>query len=459
MTSLLQKIKLLETTVRNIETTTDATLITAELSNLQTQISSNTNLITNIETSQFVENGFSTSSNYSLQFNKKLSKSTIPGANDITNDSEGNIYVFSDDNLIKFDKNSGEVIWIKEDIRANDAQNILVDKDDNIFCIGIGTSGINYNGLQNTTAEGENFLGGGRDVIIRKFDKLGNVMNSTKGGSLYFGSSGNEEFVKADTFDTNLYIVGETNSSDFGTYLIGEGTNDAIFIVKKGISDRYNTDIEWIRRIGSNSVSFEGRNALVKCDLDGNIFITGRVDDATIGNMINGEIANSTGCIVAKISSDGDLIWIGRLNGNTIGIDVDLGNNVIISYEHSSSINKIIKISQSGTLIWETDIETTYGRTYRYLGTSLRINKNNNEIFYAGQGNFIRLDTFGNLIENISIGNTELYPLFISLFENEVFIATSSSIQSFGENLSQSNTTTGVRTNILKYALSETIQK
>ena len=112
--------------------------------------------------------------------------------------------------------------------------------------------------------------------------------------------------------------------------------------------------------------------------LDGNIFITGRVDNATIGNMINGEIANSTGCIVAKISSDSDLIWIGRLNGNTIGIDVDLGNNVVISYEHSSNIKKIIKISQSGTLIWETDIEATYGRYYRELGTSLRINKNNN---------------------------------------------------------------------------------
>ena len=175
--------------------------------------------------------------------------------------------------------------------------------------------------------------------------------------------------------------------------------------------------------------------------------------------MINGEIANSTGCIVAKISSDGDLIWIGRLNGNTIGIDVDFGNNVVISYEHSSNINKIIKISQSGTLIWETDIEATYGRNYRELGTSLRINKNNNEIFYGGQGNFIRLDTFGNLIENISIGNTELYPLYISLFENEVFLATSSMVQSFGDILSQSDTTTGVRTNILKYTLSENIEK
>jgi len=93
MTSLLQKIKLLETTVHNIEITADATLIATELANLQTQISSNSNLITNIENSQFIENGLSTSSNYSLQFNKKLSKSTIPGANDITNDSEGNIYV------------------------------------------------------------------------------------------------------------------------------------------------------------------------------------------------------------------------------------------------------------------------------------------------------------------------------------------------------------------------------
>ena len=135
MSSLLQKIKLLETTVQNIETTTDSALITSELANLQTQITSNTNLITNIEPSQFIENGLSTSSNYSLQFNKKLSKSTIPGANDIANDSEGNIYVFSDDNLIKFDKNSGEVIWISEDIEANEAQNVLVDKDDNIFVL------------------------------------------------------------------------------------------------------------------------------------------------------------------------------------------------------------------------------------------------------------------------------------------------------------------------------------
>jgi hypothetical protein len=36
MSSLLQKIKLLETTVQNIETTTDSALITSELANLQT---------------------------------------------------------------------------------------------------------------------------------------------------------------------------------------------------------------------------------------------------------------------------------------------------------------------------------------------------------------------------------------------------------------------------------------
>ena len=162
MSSLLQKIKLLETTVQNIETTTDSALITSELANLQTQISSNTNLITNIEPSQFIENGLSISSNFSLQFNKKLSKSTIPGANDIANDSEGNIYVFSDDNLIKFDKNSGEVIWIQEDIEASEAQNILVDKNDDIFCIEVGSGG----SIQDSTAEGEDFYGGSGDVVI-----------------------------------------------------------------------------------------------------------------------------------------------------------------------------------------------------------------------------------------------------------------------------------------------------
>ena len=205
MSSILQQLKEMNTKVDTIEFGSDATAISTSIQDLQNQVTSNTNLISNIEPSPFIENGFSVTSSYSLVFNKKLSKSSIPGANDIANDSEGNIYVLSDDNLIKFDKNSGEVIWIREDIQADDAQNILVDKNDDIFCIGIGQAG----SLQDTTAEGEDFNGGGTDVIIRKFDKLGNVINSTsgaKGGSLYFGSSGNEEYVKADTL-IQIYIL------------------------------------------------------------------------------------------------------------------------------------------------------------------------------------------------------------------------------------------------------------
>ena len=88
--------------------------------------------------SPLIENGTSVTSNYSLVFNKKLSKSSIPGANDIANDSEGNIYVITDDDVIKFDKITGEVIWIVENIDAGGGEAILVDKDDNIICVGGG---------------------------------------------------------------------------------------------------------------------------------------------------------------------------------------------------------------------------------------------------------------------------------------------------------------------------------
>ena len=146
------------------------------------------------------------------------------------------------------------------------------------------------------------------------------------------------------------------------------------------------------------------------------------------------------------------------MNGDPIGLDVDFGNNLVLLYG-----NRLIKISNSGTLIWEKIFDTlsiTY--SYRYLGTKLRINKTTGDIFFLGKENTVntmnRVDTNGNLIERVSLNNTGNYP-FVSLYGDAIHIAIDSSDQTYGDNLIESDTTTGTRTNILKYGLTTSVDK
>ena len=282
MTSILQKIKAVDTRVDNISFGADAEAVNASITDLQTQIND-----------RFIFDGTSTSSlSHSLIFNKKLSKASIPSPSDMTNDSEGDIYVLSDENVMKFDKDTGNLLWIVEDILFSKGYKIMVDQEDKIIVVGVSSVSGDYSRQILDTEDGS-FGGGNLDILLKRFDKNGNVIRATNGGNLYFGSSGAEDFLSATTFEDNLYIVGETNDGNFGSYLIGEGNNDDLFILKKNINDRYDTrdsPTPWVRRIGSRTLGSEGRNALIVADSEGYVYVTGKNADISIGSMITGEV-------------------------------------------------------------------------------------------------------------------------------------------------------------------------
>ncbi|MFK7921364.1 MAG: SBBP repeat-containing protein [Bacteroidia bacterium] len=252
-------------------------------------------------------------------------------ARQLTVDKNGNIYIvgvtegdngiaynghqntpsigFNDAFLVKFDS-SGNRVWGTyyggEDLEEKPT--VVVDTFGNVYLGGYTTStqNISYNGHQNTRI-------GDYDAFIAKFDANG----IRKWGTYYGGSGGDGYGETAVDFEGNVYLTGSTDTPEAGaiatpgahqTNLLGGGDG---FLVK---FDSTGTRL-WGTYIGGNDYDSPHHIEIGPC---GNIFLGGS-SLSTSGLSLNGFQNSNNGMydnFVAKLSSDGILLWATYLGGS-----------------------------------------------------------------------------------------------------------------------------------------------
>ena len=160
----------------------------------------------------------------------------------------------------------------------------------------------------------------------------------------------------------NIYVTGISNES-WGTPVRAHsgGYYTDAFVAK------FNSDgvLQWNTFLGGNS-NDEGRGIVV--DASGNIYVTGG-SDASWGSPVRAYLGN-TDSFVAKLGSDGGLLWNTFLGGNGddlgYGIAVDASGNIYVTGRSGGSWGTLVrdysgggdsfvaKLGSNGALLWNT---------------------------------------------------------------------------------------------------------
>ena len=311
------------------------------------------------------------SSDGTLVWATKADSGHFLNSNDITADSEGNVYVtgnfrndiyFSggifadfisagntDSYIAKYNKD-GTFAWATQvgSSGRDSGQSISVDSIGNVYATGFFSGNIDLDGdgtidLVNDTG----YLG--PNAYIAKYSNDGDLVWATQGsndGDVY----GNGISVDNDGY---IYVTGDFRDSidlngDGNADLTAEDTN-SIYIAKYSSNGTLIWSTGNGRRIGSNSIS---------TDSEGNAYIT--------GSFSTGSLYFSQRPYIDKYSSEGTLLWRTQLDIVYHGYDIstDSANNIYITGYFSgatdldgdgiddlNSVSRdsyILKFSQSG---------------------------------------------------------------------------------------------------------------
>ncbi len=142
---------------------------------------------------------------------------------------------------------------------------------------------------------------GDNDVFLAKYDLDGNLLWARSAGGDYNDKAMG---IAADN-NGNVFICGlyENNATFGGIAITGHGGKD-IFLAKYDSLGNF----QWVKHAGST-----GRDEAksVKCDADGNVYITGMHADNALFESTT--LASSNGYVnlfLAKYAPDGNLIWV-----------------------------------------------------------------------------------------------------------------------------------------------------
>lgn len=325
--------------------------------------------------------------------------------NDITSDSDGNLYIvggvwgvlpgqtssgYLDAFVRKLDGNGNEV-WTRQfGTSQNDsAGGVALDKQNNIYVSG-GTDGL----LPGQVSQGSS------DAFVRKYDNNGNEIWTRQ-----FGTSYGEGINKLVVDNAgNLYTIGS----------IDIGATDA-FITKLDASGNQ----LWTRQFGSPTWYDDARG--VALDTSGNVYVIGKTT-----NLVPGF---SSGSYARKYDSGGNQIWTSQWSDGTTGSadGIVIGNNneiyiggVTVGVSAESAYLR--KIDTSGNVIWDEQFGQPSG--VRVLSVAL---DGQGAIYTVGVLNTTRLPT-----QVYSGGSSDA---FIRKYDSNANIVWT---REFGSNLSDS---------------------
>lgn len=275
------------------------------------------------------------------------------GANSVSTDASGNVYVvgyftsptiafdsfvltkvnpsqgYPDVFIVKYNAN-GNVLWAKNagGNMADDASSIATDNTGNIYVTGSFSS--------DTLIIGSDTLcGNNKDVFIAKYDTAGNPIWA-KG----FFSSGYGPLIASDKYG-NAYITGyfSTPTITIGAYTLTNHGNNNIYVAK------YNAigNVLWAK--GETWGTGDDEGTSVATDTSGNVYITGFFSSSLliIGSdtlkSVNGDI------FIVKYNANGNVLWAKSRSGNvtnwdkpaSIAVD-NAGNAYIAGYFSSDTV-------------------------------------------------------------------------------------------------------------------------
>ena len=247
---------------------------------------------------------------------------------DVEVDNTGNIYVSSNDQLLKYSP-ARALLWA---VNLNDAWELDLDGAGNVYAMGpLGT--VDVPGVTgNVVLNGQ----GQTDVYVVKFNPaglavwgqaLGNAA-AQQPGAMAVDGVGN--VVVTGNFADSLTLGSDT--------LISAGNNDT-FVARLSTSGT----VEWARRIGSTS---HDSAAGAGMDAAGNAYVTGNYSEAITLPGVNGDIVlpklTTSNTFTVKLTPTGEFAWgvgIGGATSQSLAVDIAGGGAVVVSGEYGGSVD------------------------------------------------------------------------------------------------------------------------
>lgn len=215
---------------------------------------------------------------------------------------------------------------------AEDIHDVTTDVKGNI----IGVGGSFSNNLNTSIGCMQPSSNGGMDVYVIKLDSVGNRLFST-----YIGGSGVDDSygVNVDQQE-NIYLTGHTTSNDFyitavshQTSIVGSNDNYCLKLTPTGT-------LVWSNVFGGSSFDV---NVHSRIDANNNIFslVDSQSNDFPMLGTGNFTVNNgASDIVVAKINSNGQLVWSSYKGGTGGDVATDLvlfSNRIIVCGSSSSS--------------------------------------------------------------------------------------------------------------------------
>lgn len=269
--------------------------------------------------------------------------------------------------------------------RLDEGNGIAIDNNGNIYITGqFESATLNFGTVSITNNSSNN----NADAFVAKFDPSGNCLWAKTIGGVA------DEFGSAIDVDNNgnVFVTGyfESASVTVGSQTLTSYGDRDIFIVKLNTSG----DFLWAKGAGGN---YEDEAYGVSCDGSGNAYITGYYWSNSV-NFGSSSItsAGDVDAFLAKYNSDGTLAWAKTVGGDgddrgTALVSDNDGNVFITGGYESASLNfgaatltngetykkymYVAKYNTSGTNLWAKSASSVGARTY---GTGISLDQSGN---------------------------------------------------------------------------------